>query len=172
MAKKHMKRCPASLISREMPITTTIDRDGVGPGSCRSRVKGPRLKRETSGTLGDPASSQLLEKATSTKQACLTSGGLRTAPGRWVGMGSGLCSDSDPGQEFEDHHSADLNTHPTDTKEELPLPEMKKWAFPIPTPLVDKTVALGAALLCLPTCERCTCPALINLFLACHFVFC
>ena len=51
-------------------------------------------------------------KAISTRQACLTSGGARTASGQWGGVGGGLYSDSDPGQEFEDHPSADLNTHP------------------------------------------------------------
>ena len=45
------------------------------------------------------------------------------------GMGLGLHSDSDQGQEFEDQPSADLNTQFTDIKEELLLPESKRQGF-------------------------------------------
>ena len=61
------------------------------------------------GNLGDAGRPLEFRKDLRTRQACLTSGGARIASG-W-GLGRGLPSDSDQGQEFEDSPSADLNTH-------------------------------------------------------------
>jgi len=52
------------------------------------------------------------------------------------GMGRGLHSDSDQGQEFEDCLSADLNTHLTWYQEGAATPRKEEAGFPSPTPLV------------------------------------
>ena len=87
-------------------------------------------------------------------------------------MGQGLRSDSDQGQEFEDHPSVVLNNHLWDTKEELLLPERKRLSFSTPIPLDGKIVAhqiLWQRFLACPLASH-KYPILINLFLAYHFV--
>ena len=122
------------------------DRDAAGTGGCRSPSKGPQLKRETWGTLGNHC-----KLITGSRKPSEQS---RLAP--WVevwelpqvvgwGKRGGLHSDSDQGQVFEDHPSADLNIHwiyiLPETKEELRLPDRKRRPFQPPRPLDDKTVA-------------------------------
>ena len=67
---------------------TENDRDGVGTGSCRSPNKGSQIEKEIQGILGDHCKSiNCSEKVIRTRQACLTSGGMRTASGCWAGDG-------------------------------------------------------------------------------------
>ena len=72
------------------------------------------------------------------------------------GMGLGLHSYSDQGQEFEDHSSVDLNTHTIYQilRRSYYSQKGRGRLFQPPLPLEDKTVAhwilLGAELPCLP----------------------
>ena len=85
------------------------DRDRVGTGGCGRPNRGSQIRRETWEMLGDPCK---FRKTVTTRQPCSTSGGERENCLRSLGGdGRGLHSDSDPGQEFEDRPSADLNTH-------------------------------------------------------------
>ena len=80
-------------------------------------------------------------------------------------MGWGLHSDSDQGQEFENHPYADLNTH--FNRYQVGASKERGGLSWHPLPLDDKTVTyLGAEFPCLPTCTSHKHPILINLLLA------
>lgn len=104
-------------------------------GGCSSSSKGSWKERETQGTLGHHCKLINGSKKPSAQGGLAHEWRCENGLRSWVGDGLRPGFRLRPRAGVWGPPCADLNTHLTETKEELPLPGRKRRAFPTPRPL-------------------------------------